>query len=104
MVTGDTFDFTRGKELGLLHEVWETETHADFMQKAQEYARRFTKPGRAPLAVGRVKRAVQSGLEMGLEQGLALERELQAELFASRDAAEGLAAYAEKRTPSFEGR
>lgn len=104
MVTGDTFDFQRGKELGLVHEVWKTETHADFMAKAQEYARRFTKPGRAPLAVGRVKRAVQSGLEMGLEQGLALERELQAELFGSRDAAEGLAAYAEKRTPSFEGR
>jgi len=104
MLTGDTFDFERGKELGLIHEVFETATHADFMTRVLEYARRFTKPHRAPLAVGRIKRAVQSGLEMSLEQGLALERELQAELFASRDASEGLTAYAEKRKPSFEGR
>jgi enoyl-CoA hydratase/carnithine racemase len=53
--------------------------------------------------VGRIKRAVQSGLEMSFEQGLALERELQAELFASADAREGLAAYTEKRKPSFSG-
>jgi enoyl-CoA hydratase/carnithine racemase len=104
MVSGETFDFERGHELGLVNEVWETETHAAFMDRVQEYARRFCKPGRAPLAVGRIKRAVASGAEMSLEQGLALERELQAELFASRDAAEGLAAYAEKRKPSFEGR
>ena len=104
MVSGDTFDFERGRELGLVNEVWETESHAAFMDRVQEYARRFSKPGRAPLAVGRIKRAVVSGGDMGLEQGLALERELQAELFASRDAAEGLNAYAEKRKPSFEGR
>src|SRR4029077_6563969 len=58
----------------------------------------------ASLAVGRIKRAVQSGAEMALEQGLALERELQAELFASEDAREGLAAYVEKRAPAFKGR
>ncbi len=104
MLTGDTFDFERGKEIGLVHEVFETDTHADFMARVLEYARKFTKPGRAPLAVGRIKRAVQSGLDMSLEQGLALERELQAELFASRDASEGCAAYAERRKPSSEGR
>jgi enoyl-CoA hydratase len=104
MVTGDTFDFDRARELGLIHEVWETASHAEFMERVQAYARKFTTPARAPLAVGRIKRAVLSGDEMSLEQGLALERELQAELFASRDAAEGLAAYAEKRKPSFEGR
>jgi enoyl-CoA hydratase/carnithine racemase len=34
---------------------------------------------------------------------LALERELQAALFGSSDAKEGIAAYVEKRVPSFEG-
>ncbi len=58
---------------------------------------RSRSPERASLAVGRIKRAVQTGFEVGLEQGLALERELQAELFASEDAREGLAAYMEKR-------
>jgi enoyl-CoA hydratase/carnithine racemase len=54
--------------------------------------------------VGRIKRSVQTGLEVGLEQGLALERELQAELFATADAKEGIAAYVQKRKPTFRAR
>jgi enoyl-CoA hydratase/carnithine racemase len=56
------------------------------------------------MAVGHIKRAVQSGAELPLEQGLALERELQAKLFASDDSTEGLAAFVEKRKPRFSGR
>ena len=41
---------------------------------------------------------------MGLSEGLALERELQQRLFQGDDAAEGLAAYAEKRKPKFTGK
>ena len=54
--------------------------------RIHEYAAGFCHPAKASLAVGRIKRAVQSGLEMSFEQGLALERELQAGLFASADA------------------
>ncbi len=104
MCEGRTFDFETGKTFGLVNEIYETETNDDFLQRVIEYAHRFTPPAKAALAVGRIKRAVQSGLEMGFEQGLALERELQAELFASEDAREGLAAYTEKRTPSFQGK
>jgi enoyl-CoA hydratase/carnithine racemase len=68
------------------------------------YARSFCPPNRASLGVGLIKRAVQSGAELPLEAGLALERELQARLFASNDAREGIAAFVEKRAPSFEGR
>jgi enoyl-CoA hydratase len=56
------------------------------------------------MAVGRIKRAVQSGLDMSQNEGLALERELQAELFASNDCKEGLTAYGAKRKPVFKGR
>jgi enoyl-CoA hydratase len=104
MVEGATFDFETAHGYGLVNEVWETPTHAAFMDQVLAYARRFTTPGKASLAVGRIKRAVQSGGEMALEQGLALERELQAELFASEDAREGLSAYVEKRPPAFKGR
>jgi enoyl-CoA hydratase len=104
MVEGATFDFEVGQGYGLVNEVWETASHAEFMTRALAYANRFTTPGKASLAVGRIKRAVQSGGEVPLEQGLALERELQAELFASDDAKEGLAAYVEKRAPAFKGR
>jgi enoyl-CoA hydratase/carnithine racemase len=51
--------------------------------------------------VGRIKRSVQSGAEIPFESALTLERELQQQLFQSEDAKEGLAAYVEKRAPSF---
>jgi enoyl-CoA hydratase/carnithine racemase len=104
MCEGSTFDFDTALTYGLVNDVWDAASHREFMDKVMEYARRFTPPGRASLAVGRIKRAVQTGAEMGLEQGLAFERELQAELFASDDAREGLAAYIEKRKPGFSGK
>jgi enoyl-CoA hydratase len=103
MLEGETFDFDRGVELGILNRAIDAPSAAEFLLSVQEYARKFTCPDRAPLAVGRIKRAVQSATEMSLEQGLALERELQAELFASDDAREGIAAYTEKRAPTFRG-
>jgi len=77
---------------------------AAFLERVIDYAHGFTPPKKAALAIGRIKRAVQTGLEVGFEQALALERELQAELFASDDAREGLAAYTEKRKPVFQGK
>jgi enoyl-CoA hydratase/carnithine racemase len=56
------------------------------------------------MAVGHIKRAVQSGADMSLEQGLALERELQQQLFRSHDAREGLLAFTQKRKPEFRGK
>jgi enoyl-CoA hydratase/carnithine racemase len=55
------------------------------------------------MAVGKIKRAVTSGLEMSFGEGLALERELQQQLFQSEDAKEGIRAYVEKRQASFTG-
>ena len=73
------------------------------MQRVIDYAKSFGAPDRASLAVGNIKRAVQTGGEMSLEHGLALERELQHELFASNDAREGIDAYVAKRKPTFSG-
>jgi enoyl-CoA hydratase/carnithine racemase len=74
------------------------------MAQVMEYAKSFTTPKKASMAVGHIKRSVQSGAEISFEYGLALERELQAKLFASHDGAEGIAAYVEKREASFEGK
>jgi enoyl-CoA hydratase len=104
MVESENFDFDRALELGLVNYVWQAASREDFQGKVVEYARRFLPPEKASLAVGKIKRAVQSGLEMGFEQALALERELQAELWSSRDAKEGLKAYIEKRKPRFYGK
>jgi len=103
MASGELFDYERAQELGLVDELIDAEDDASFTQEVLEFARGFCTPGKAALAVGNIKRAVQSGLEVSLESGLALERELQAKLFSSADAQEGIRAYVEKRDPTFRG-
>ncbi|MBI4160832.1 MAG: enoyl-CoA hydratase/isomerase family protein [Acidobacteria bacterium] len=101
MATGRTFSFEEAKELGIVNDVFEG---PDFLGQVLAYARQFVPPNKAPLAVGRIKRAVQSGCEVPFSEGLAIERELQQLLFESSDAKEGLAAYVEKRQPAFRGK
>ncbi len=55
-------------------------------------------------AFGLTKRAMNASLNHTLEEQLALEMELQAEAGASRDFAEGVAAFLEKRKPVFTGK
>src|SRR6266702_31699 len=103
MTSGETFDFERAKDLGIVNQIWETATTVEFLDKLQKYAEGFCPPHRAAKAVGRIKRSVQSGVEVTFEQALAIERELQQQLFQSDDAKEGLGAYIEKRKPNFSG-
>src|SRR5262245_58819438 len=100
MVAGRLLSFDEAKSMGLVNDVWDV---PDFGAAIHEYARQFTPPGKASKAVGRIKRAVQSGLEMSFVDGLALERELQQQLFESADAREGIAANQDKRKPRFTG-
>jgi len=104
MITAETFGFEEALSMGIVNRVFESESHADFMQKAMDFARSFTSPARASKAVGLIKRAVQTGAELPFELALTVERELQQQLFQSQDAKEGLSAYIEKRTPSFQGK
>jgi enoyl-CoA hydratase/carnithine racemase len=106
MATGRLLSMDEAHALGIVNEVWgEARLGArSFTEAVQEYARQFTPPHTASKAVGRIKRAVHSGLEAGFTEGLAIERELQQLLFQSEDAKEGLAANVEKRTASFRGK
>jgi len=104
MVTGETFDFEKGQQLGIVNQIWETASSDEFLEKVQKYAESFCPPNRAAKAVGRIKRSVQSGIEVPFESALAIERELQQQLFQSEDAKEGLAAYVEKRKANFNAR
>jgi len=97
---GTLLTYQRAAEIGLVNEVWD---HVGFLERAQAYARGFCPPNKASLAVGHIKRAIQTGLEVGLEQGLALERELQQRLFESDDAAAGIDAFNNQRDPEFRG-
>jgi len=104
MATGKLFDFERGETLGLVNRIVDASDGADFMKQVLDYAGQFTTPTKAARAVGKIKRAVQTGAELPFESALALERELQQQLFMSDDAKEGLDAYVNKRKAQFKGK
>ena len=56
------------------------------------------------LGLAATKRAIHGGWGRTMEQQLDVERDLQRELGGSADYAEGVAAFAQKRTPQFKGR
>ena len=101
MATGRLLTFEEGQGYGIVDQILEGD---DFMDQVHAYAAQFCPPNKAAKAVGRIKRAVQSGAEVPFESGLAMEREMQQQLFESPDAREGLDAYVEKRKPQFLGR
>jgi enoyl-CoA hydratase/carnithine racemase len=98
MITGNTYSFEEAEELGIVNQIFDRD---GFMENIMEYARQFCPPNKASKAVGRIKRAVQTGWEIPLESALAVERENQQLLFQSEDAKEGLSAYVEKRPATF---
>ena len=105
MVTGRLMTMDEALSTGLVTAVWGPDVLVgrSFIDAVVEYAKSFAPPHKASRAVGRIKRAVQSGAEAGFGEGLSLERELQQLLFESDDAREGIAANLEKRPPKFTG-
>ncbi len=61
MITGNTFSFEEALEFGIINDIFERD---GFMENIMEYARQFTPPNKAAKAVGRIKRAVQTGWEI----------------------------------------
>ena len=106
MATGRLMTMDDAQALGIVTDVWDEAelSGRTFRDAVIQYARQFTPPNAASRAVGRMKRAVQSGAESGFLEGLSLERELQQLLFQSEDAREGIAANLEKRKPAFKGK
>jgi enoyl-CoA hydratase len=105
MVEGGLFEFEEALRLGIVNYVWAAEENGKkWWDRVIEYAQSFCPPNKASKAVGRIKRAVQSGWEIPFESALAIERELQQQLFQSEDAKEGLGAYNQKRKANFAGK
>jgi len=98
MITGRTVTPREAYELGIVDRLFATdEVHEKTIEYAQTLAAGATK------AIGNIKLSVHEGIDDGLERGLERERELVEELFRSVDGREGLAAFAEKRQPTFTG-
>ena len=99
MITGKLLTPSEALAIGLVNYVY---PKATFARDVHAYASGLA---RGPIrAVSLIKRSVAEGVEEPLTSGLALERELQNRLFITEDAKEGLAAFVEKRKPSFKGR
>jgi enoyl-CoA hydratase/carnithine racemase len=99
MITGRAVSPNEALELGIVDRVFPA---AELQAETMKYATRLASG--ATLAIGRIKQAVFEGLDLPLDDALALERELMAPLFDTQDAKEGIAAFAEKRQPTYTGR
>jgi enoyl-CoA hydratase len=74
----------------------------EVVARALELAARFA--ASPPLAVTTAKAAVNSASRLPLVDGVRFERAAFAALFATEDQREGMAAFLEKRPPSWTGR
>ncbi len=93
-LTGERFTAERALEYGLLHRV----VSADQLETAvQEEVDAICKGG--PIAIREAKRLVRLVARLPEEEAFAYAGKKIAELFASEEAAEGMAAFAQKRPP-----
>jgi len=99
LLTGDPIDAAEALRIGLVSRV---RPGAELLPAATELAHRIAE--RPPIAAQAAKANLRAALSMGLEPAIQYERELQAVALGTRDAAEGRAAFAERRTGDFEGR
>jgi len=99
LLSGQPVAPARALEVGLVERIVPGES---LLEEAIGYVAKIAQG--PSLAVGNIKVATKIGADLPLEGALALEREAVWRLFMSEDAAEGMAAFAEKRAPSWKGR
>ncbi len=98
ILTGETIDAAEAKRIGLVSEVTPA---GKTLERAGEIAAQIARRG--PIAVQYAKEAVSRGTEIPLEQALRYETDLTILLQATKDRAEGVKAFVEKRQPDFKG-
>lgn len=99
LLTGDSVDARRALALGLVDELAPA---AELEAAATALARRIA--GNGPLAVRAILAVLREQDAPAVGRGLAGTAAALEAVLASRDAREGLSAFAERRPPSFEGR
>ncbi|MHA3979519.1 enoyl-CoA hydratase [Halovulum sp. GXIMD14794] len=98
-LTGRMMDAAEAERSGLVSRVVPAK---ELMAEALKAAAKIAE--KSPLTVMAVKEAVNRSYETTLSEGVLFERRLFHALFATEDQKEGMAAFAEKRTPQFRGK
>ncbi|MFC2039089.1 enoyl-CoA hydratase/isomerase family protein [Chloroflexota bacterium] len=98
ILMGKRIDAAEALKLNLVSEVVPQDK---LMETAKALATEMC--GKAPLAMRGVKEAILRGIDMTLEEGLKLEGEIGRQVTSSKDFAEGMSAFREKRTPDYKG-
>jgi enoyl-CoA hydratase len=99
LLTGDPLPAERAQQLGLVNHITPP---GGALDKAMELAHRIAR--NAPLSIAAVKRAVNERTAYGDQDAFRQQDQLVAPVLASHDAQEGAHAFAEKRSPHWEGR
>jgi enoyl-CoA hydratase/carnithine racemase len=99
VMTGDPIEADKALAWGLVSEIVPADA---LLARAREIA--ATIAARAPIAAETAKLNLKAAFAMPLENAIQYERDLQTICFATEDAAEGRAAFREKRAPDFRRR
>jgi 2-(1,2-epoxy-1,2-dihydrophenyl)acetyl-CoA isomerase len=99
LMDGQKLNAARCLELGLANRVVAPDSLA---HAAATWAAELAE--KAPIAMALTKRVARLSMSIGLSEALTLEAELQTVCAGTEDAREAIAAFGEKRTPTFKGR
>jgi enoyl-CoA hydratase len=99
LLTGDLIDANEAHRIGLVNNVV---PDGGALPQALEIARMIA--ANAPVAVRAVKRSVRAAAGLPEDEALAVELEIGGSIHGTRDAQEGIQAFADKRKPRYRGR
>jgi enoyl-CoA hydratase len=99
ILTGRVFGAAEAARLGLINRVAPA---ADLIRTAIDLARELA--AKPPLTLAAALTAIHRGMDAAIDDGLAIEEAAFAGIVPSHDAKEGIAAFLEKRRPSYLGR
>ena len=99
MITGERVGPEEAHRLGFVNKLFPADK---LVEETEAYAQKLA--AGATLAIAAIKRCVYDGIHLPLNEALTVERNLIAPLYDTEDAAEGFAAFAEKRKPVYKGK